>query len=297
MNGERMGCLERAFAAARGRRARIVMPEMEDARIREAAGRLRAEGFIEPVGLEAARAPEEYVEVLLRARPGLKPSLAARMLEKPLFRAGAMVAAGEADALLAGAVAPTRRVIEAAAMTIGMAEGVSTPSSFFLMLLPDGREFVFSDCAVNVAPDAGQLADIARASAASAEALLGVARVALLSYSTGRSASGLSVDLVRRAVELLEEAGVQAVGPVQADAALNPAIAQRKGCSDRGKANVLIFPSLDAGNIAYKLLQEMAGAQAVGPFLQGFARPVCDLSRGAEPDDIVAAAAVTLAQS
>jgi phosphate acetyltransferase len=292
-----MSCLERAFAAARARRARIVMPEMEEARIREAAARLRAEGLAEPVGLEAARAPKAYVEVLLGARPGLKPSLAARMLERPLFRAGAMVAAGDADALLAGAVAPTRRVIEAAAMTIGMADGVSIPSSFFLMLLSDGREFVFADCAVNVAPDAGQLADIARASAVSAEALLGSARVALLSYATGRSGCGPTVDLVRRAIELLEEAGVQAIGPVQADSALNPAIAARKGCSGGGNANVLIFPSLDAGNIAYKLAQELAGAQAVGPFLQGFARPVCDLSRGAEPDDIVAAAAITLAQA
>ncbi|CAN5772272.1 phosphate acetyltransferase [soil metagenome] len=292
-----MSCIERAFAAARDRPRRIAMPEMEDARIREVAARLRDEGLAEPLGLDAARPTEAYAEILLRARPGLKPSLAARMLDKPLFLAAAMVAAGEADALLAGALAPTRRVIEAAAMTIGMAEGVTTPSSFFLMLLPDGREFVFADCAGNAAPDAAGLADIARASAASAAAILGEARLALLSYSTGSSGVGPSVDLVRAATERLAEAGVPAAGPVQADAALNAAIAGQKGSLGAGDANVLIFPSLDAGNIAYKLVQELAGARAVGPFLQGFARPVCDLSRGARPDDILAAAAITLAQA
>ena len=291
------GCMTRAFAMARARRGRIVMPEMEDPRIREAAARLRAEGLAEPQGLEAARPAAAYVDVLLRVRPDMKPSLAARLLEKPLFRAGAMVAAGEADALLAGALAPTRRVIEAAAMTIGMSEGVATPSSFFLMLLPDGREFIFADCAVNVAPDAAALADIARASAASAEALLGSARVALLSYATGHSGTGPSVELVQAAAERLAEGGMTLTGPIQADAALNAAIAQRKGNAGAGDANVLIFPSLDAGNIAYKLMQELAGAQAIGPFLQGFARPVCDLSRGAGTDAIVAAAAITLART
>jgi phosphotransacetylase len=133
-------------------------------------------------------------------------------------------------------------------------------------------------------------------SAASAAALLGEARLALLSFATGSSGAGPSVDLVRQAADLAMEAGLSAAGPLQADAALNPAIAARKASSGAGNANVLIFPSLDAGNIAYKLLQELAGAQAVGPFFQGFARPVCDVSRGASVDDIVAAAAVTLAQ-
>lgn len=292
-----MGCIERAFETARRRRGRIVMPEMEDPRIAAAAERVRLEGIAEPLDLSAARPAEAYIEVMLRARPSLKPSLALRMLEKPLFRAAAMVAAGEADVLVAGAVAQTRRVIEAAAMTIGMAEGVSTPSSFFLMIAPDGRELLFADCAVNVAPDADGLCDIARASLRSAEAMLGSGHLALLSFSTLSSGAGPSVDLVREAQARLAAQGVEALGPVQADAALDPAIAARKGLGETPIANVLIFPSLDAGNIAYKLLQRLGGMQAIGPFLQGFARPVCDLSRGASVDDIVLAAAVSMANA
>src|SRR5690606_25016857 len=148
-----MNCIDSAFAAVRRHPGRVVMPEMEDRRIAAAAARLRAEGLAEPLDLGAARPAGEYLDVMARTRPGLKPALALRLLEKPLFRAAAMVAAGEADALVAGAVAPTRRVIEAAVMTIGLAEGVATPSSFFLMLMPDGRELILADCAVNVAPD------------------------------------------------------------------------------------------------------------------------------------------------
>jgi len=289
-----MGVLEQAFENARAKTGRVVFPEMDDPRIAEAAAYLKAEGLAEPVFLDEARDPREYVDLLLAVRPGLKPSLAERMLAKPLFRAAAMVAKGDADIMVAGAASATRRVIEAASMTIGMAEGVAVPSSFFLMVFPDGRELVFADCAVNVAPDAQGLADIAIASARSANALLGSAHVAMLSFSTGSSGSGVSVDLVAEAAVLVQAAGVSAVGPVQADAALNASIAMKKGV-EAGDANVLIFPSLDAGNIAYKLAQELAGAQAVGPFLQGFARPVCDLSRGACVEDIVAATAVTLA--
>ncbi len=220
---------------------------------------------------------------------GCKEAVARRLVAKPLYRGAAMVAAGEADVLVAGADAPTREVIKAAAMAIGLAQGVATASSFFVMIFPDGRELVFADCAVNVAPDAGQLADIARASAASGEALLGVARVALLSFSTGRSGSGAEVERVREAAAITGFAG-----PVQADAALNARIAGVKGM-DPVDANVLVFPSLDAGNIAYKLCQELGGAQALGPFLQGFAKPVCDLSRGASVDDIVNATVISIA--
>jgi phosphate acetyltransferase len=286
-----MDVLSTAMAAARARNARVVMPEMDDPRIAEAADRLRAEGHAQPLTLSDARPAAAYVDLLQANRPGLKPALALRMLDKPLIRAAAMVAAGEAEALVAGAAHPTRRVIEAAALAIGMAEGVQTPSSFFLMILPDGRHFVFADCAVNTDPDAAQLADIARASAASAAALLGEARVALLSYATGASGSGASVDRVRAAAQ-----ATGFPGPVQADAALNAAIAAKKG-HDAPPANTLVFPDLNAGNIAYKLLQELGGAQAVGPFLQGFRKPVCDLSRGARVEDVVAATVLTLAMT
>jgi phosphate acetyltransferase len=282
-----MSVLENAYDKARARGARVVFPEMDDLRVANAMARLKVEGLCEPLPL--ADPSQAHVDALIKAR-GLKEPIARRMVSKPLYRAAAMVAAGEADAMVAGADSPTKRVIEAAAIGIGLAEGVKTPSSFFVMVFPDGRELVFADCAVNVSPDAEQLADIATASAASALALLGSARVALLSFSTGASGVGDSVDMVRMAAKITGYAG-----PVQADAALNAAIAAKKGMETLG-ANVLIFPSLDAGNIAYKLCQELAGAQALGPFLQGFRKPVCDLSRGVSVDDIVASTALTVAQ-
>jgi phosphate acetyltransferase len=283
-----MPVLEKIFDIARTRRARVVFPEMEDPRVAEACARLRAEGLAEPLALGDPTAAQ--MAALVEGR-GVKEPIARRMLTKPLFRAAAMVAAGEADAMVAGADSPTRRVIEAASIGIGLADGVAVASSFFLMVFPDGREMIFADCAVNVDPDAAALASIARASGASAEALLGQARVAMLSFSTGGSGAGDSVDRVRAAAE-----ATGFPGPVQADAALNAGIAAKKGMG-AGDANTLIFPSLDAGNIAYKLCQELAGAQAVGPMLQGFRRPVCDLSRGARVEDIVASAVMAVALS
>jgi len=281
-----MSALEKAIEGAKARNARVVLPEMEDDRIAVAAEKLRADGICEPVAL--GDNTEAYVAALVEAR-GVKEALARRMLSRPLFRAAAMVAVGEADAMVAGAVASTKKVIEAASIGIGLADGVSVASSFFLMRFPDGREVIFADCGLNVDPDAEALAAIAQASARSGAALLGAARVALLSFSTGASGTGLSVDKVRAAAE-----ATGFVGPVQGDAALNPRVAEKKGLG-AGDANVLVFPSLDAGNIAYKLAQELAGAQALGPILQGFRKPVCDLSRGATVQDIVDATAVSLA--
>ena len=278
--------LDRARELARQKGARVVFPEWDEPRIAEAARRLEAEGLAKP--MPCADISEAQVAALVEGR-GLKEGIARRMLSRPMFRAAAMVAAGEADAMVAGAETATKKVLEAASIAIGPAAGVGTASSYFLMLFPDGREMIWADCAVNVAPNAGELADIARASEATGRALLGDARVALLSFSTGASGAGASVDLVR---EVTEATGF--LGPIQADAALNAPIASKKGLG-AGDANVLIFPDLNAGNIAYKLAQELAGAQAIGPMLQGFAKPVCDLSRGASVDDIVAATAVTVA--
>ncbi|HCC97038.1 MAG TPA: phosphate acetyltransferase, partial [Rhodobacteraceae bacterium] len=280
-----MSVLENIFDRAKARAARVVLPEIEDPRIAEAAQQLRAKGLADPVPLSPV---SDAMVAGLVERRGLKEAIARRMLAKPLFRAAAMVASGAADAMVAGADSPTKRVIEAASIVIGLRPGVRTPSSFFLMLFPDGRDMIFADCALNLAPDAGQLADIARASEQSAKALLDRVDMALLSFSTGASGSGESVDLVAAAAQ---ETGF--LGPIQADAALNPAIAAKKSLG-QGQANVLIFPDLNAGNIAYKLAQELAGAQAIGPMLQGFSKPVCDLSRGASVSDIVAATAVTV---
>ena len=282
-----MTVLETSRAAARKRPLRVVFPELgDDERVAEATRILETEGLAHPIGLSDTTPAQ--MAALVDGR-GMKEAIAKRMLNKPLYRAAAMVAAGEADVMVAGADSPTRRVIEAASIAIGLDAGVHMPSSFFLMCFPDGRELMFADCAVNVAPNTDELLSIAMASEATAARLLGSSNVVMLSFSTGASGTGDSVDSVREAAE----AGGY-IGPIQADAALNATIAEKKGLG-QGDANVLIFPDLNSGNIAYKLCQELAGAQAIGPFLQGFRKPVCDLSRGATVDDIVAGAIITSA--
>jgi phosphate acetyltransferase len=315
------------FGASAWKKCRIVLPEAEDGRILEAAAAAMKKGFAAPVllgnrkkieakarelGIQIAGieimdtskgVPREYVNAYARIRH-VPPKLAERILSQPIFLAALLVKEGKCDAMMGGAVYTSADVITASEGIIGLRKGVSVPSSFFIMEIPGYKSaengiVLFADSSVNINPTAEQLADIAITTAGTAKELMGwVPRVAMLSFSTKGSAIHPLADKVINATKIANRKAkaFHIDGEMQGDSALvmDTAMKKMKGnVGDvAGRANVLIFPDLDAGNISYKLVQAFAKANAYGPILQGFQMPVSNLSRGAKVDDIIGAVAI-----
>ncbi len=318
------GFIESLLVRARAARRRVVLAEGDDPRVREAALRLAGDGIAAPtlLGTEATAswAVREAPGVAVRI-PAADPSLgraAALLAERrpqavsaedprrlaadPVRFAACLVAMEEADASVTGAVTPTAEVVRAALWAVGPAPGTTTVSSSFYMVTPGHGVLTFSDCGVVQYPDAAQLAEIAAAAAGDRRRIVGDEPVvAFLSHSSLGSAEGESVARVREALARFRRLcpSVAADGELQGDAALDPGVAARKagGSPAAGRANVLIFPDLDSGNIAYKLVQRIGGTLALGPILQGLRRPCADLSRGATTEDIVLIAAIASLQA
>ena len=302
-----MTFLDRVKQRAREAKQRVVFPEGDDPRVQEAATRIEREGLAQVQVLDErtthdARRP--MVALLRARRPDKFPtdSAALQALEHPLTRGACLVGIGAADVMIGGAVFPSADTIRAALWAVGLAQGIATVSGAFYMV-KDDRVLTFADCAVCPEPSSQQLADIAIASAADRRRIVGDEPVvAFLSYSTLGSAAGPRVQRVQDAVAALRRLSPPDFafdGELQVDAALVEAVGARKAPGTRvaGRANVLIFPDLDAGNISYKLVERLGGWTALGPILQGLAKPIADLSRGATADDIVNTTAIAILQT
>lgn len=326
-----MNIIDQFTATAQKNPARIVYPEASDPRILKAVVQVQELkiarpilignpeqirtvakehhcdlGSIEIIDSKNDSRLETYSQIYADKR-SLRQAIAQKLVRKPLSFGGMMVSQGAADGMVAGVATATSIVIQTATLTVGFQEGLSTPSSFFIMIIPEfqgekDKIFLFADSAVNIQPTAQQLAEIAIASGTNARALLGInPKIAFLSFSTKGSAGHEDADKVLEALDIAKKIKPEfdMDGELQLDAAIVPSVAAKKvkESTVAGQANVLIFPDLDSGNIGYKLVQYMANAKAIGPILQGFAKPVNDMSRGASVDDLIAVTAITSVQA
>jgi phosphate acetyltransferase len=316
--------LERLREGAARKQRRIVFPEGDDDRIVAAARRLKAENLAEPILITCNQASVEGIEVVspetfprldayaqhfyrTRNSKTLSEEDALTLARRPMFFGALMVASGDADGFVGGAVHTTSETVRATLMTIGLAPGVPLLSGAFLIAHSNpgfgaGGAMTFADCAVVAEPTPSQLADIAIAAAATTRRFLRVEPVvALLSFSTKGSARHASIDRTLEALRLIRERqpGLLADGELQLDAALIPRIAaiKAKGSGVAGKANTLVFPNLASGNIGYKLAEQLGSAVAIGPILQGLAKPANDLSRGSTADHVFYTALFTAFQN
>ncbi len=331
-----MDLIEYLTANARANRQRIVLPEGLEPRTLTAADRIIADGLAEIIlignptdvlnmgkelglkNLDRATIVDPADEAVidkyaplfydLRKSKGITMDEARLTTANPLYLGCLMVKAGDADGQVAGAMNTTGNVLRAAFQVIKTMPGISVVSGAFVMLLPKGSKYgtndilIFADCAVVPDPTAPELAQIAVSSAKTARDIAGIEpRVAILSFSTKGSANSEKVDKVIEATELAHQLDPNLIldGELQADAAIVPSVATAKAPNSplSGRANVLVFPNLEVGNIAYKLVQRLGGVQAVGPVLQGLAAPVNDLSRGCFPEDIYKTIIITCNQA